>query len=293
VFYLLGSILASSWLTLSFKYLDRWRIATFPAIVLNYFICVLTGWAVSGNPPISADTWQQSWWPWAMLMGFLFISLFNVIAITAQRLGVTVASVANKLSLVIPFIFSLALYAEKASAAKWLGVILALLGVILVSRKSKQGLSGERLAGSAMMIWLPFLLFLGSGLLDTLVKYVEQTQLGNDRPDQFLMTAFGFAGIFGLLLLLLKSLRGQFPRDWRILPAGLLIGIPNYFSIWLLIMVLKAYPGNSSAILPINNMGVVLLSTLAALALLRERITKLNWIGIFLSLAAIALIAYG
>jgi uncharacterized membrane protein len=57
--------------------------------------------------------------------------------------------------------------------------------------------------------------------------------------------------------------------------------------------VLKANAGNSSAIIPINNMGIVLFSTVAGYLMFKEKLTKLNWLGIVISIAAIALIAYG
>jgi multidrug transporter EmrE-like cation transporter len=40
-------------------------------------------------------------------------------------------------------------------------------------------------------------------------------------------------------------------------------------------------------------MGIVLFSTVAAYLMFKEKLTKLNWMGIVLSIAAIALIAYG
>ena len=40
-------------------------------------------------------------------------------------------------------------------------------------------------------------------------------------------------------------------------------------------------------------MGIVLFSTLVAFLLFNEKLSKLNWLGIILSIAAIALIAYG
>ena len=57
--------------------------------------------------------------------------------------------------------------------------------------------------------------------------------------------------------------------------------------------VLKLYSANSSAIIPINNMGIVLFSAVAALIFFREKLSVLNWTGIALSLGAIALIAFG
>jgi uncharacterized membrane protein len=57
--------------------------------------------------------------------------------------------------------------------------------------------------------------------------------------------------------------------------------------------VLKQYAGNSSAIFPIINMGIVLFSALMAMLLFKEHLSKINWVGVILSLAAIALIAFG
>ncbi len=79
----------------------------------------------------------------------------------------------------------------------------------------------------------------------------------------------------------------------KALLAGICIGIPNYFSMWCLVKVLKNYAGNSSAIIPVNNMGIVLLSSVIAWVIFREKLTRINWIGILLALVSIAMIAYG
>jgi drug/metabolite transporter (DMT)-like permease len=75
--------------------------------------------------------------------------------------------------------------------------------------------------------------------------------------------------------------------------AGILIGIPNYFSIWCLVRFLKQSPWESSASIPVNNMGIVLFSSVVAWLLFKERLSKINWAGIILSLVAIYLIAFG
>ena len=56
---------------------------------------------------------------------------------------------------------------------------------------------------------------------------------------------------------------------------------------------LKGYTGNSSAVIPINNMGIVLISAMVAWLVFKEKLSLINWMGIVLSLAAIALIAFG
>lgn len=290
--FLIGSIVFTSWLTLSFKVVERLRIPTFQAIVFNYFSCIITGFIINRHFPVSKNSITEDWFPWAVLMGFTFLVLFNFIAFTAQKLGVAIASVANKLSLVIPFLFSLYLYQEKATALKIAGVVVALLAVVLTCMPSHhKEPSGKTYR--PILLFFPVFLFIGSGLLDTMIKYIEQAFLNDQNNNEFLISVFMVAAILGAVILSVLFITGKEKFDYRAILAGVFIGAPNYISIWFLMKVLKSYPGNSSAIIPINNMGIVLFSTLVAWLLFKEHLSKTNWAGIILSLAAIALIAYG
>lgn len=291
--YLIGSIVLSSWLTLSFKLLARYRISTLQAIVCNYFVCVITGSWVNGSFPLQAGRIQEPWFSWAVIMGLMFIVLFNFIALTAQKMGVAVASVANKLSLVIPFLFSIYLYNEEVTIWKITGIVLALLAVVLTCLPSASSEAQSAQKFRPLLVVLPVILFAGSGLLDTLIKYVEASHLNDANKNAYLITAFAMAGTAGALLLLVLLATGKERFDIRSIAAGIIIGVPNYFSIWCLVQVLKNYAGNSTAIIPINNMGIVLFSTLAAWVFFREHLSRINWLGILLALGAIALIAYG
>jgi len=288
--FLIGSIILTSYLTLSFKVTERLRINTFQAIVFNYLTCVITGSWFNGYFPVSAAAVHQPWFPWALLMGTIFIATFNIVGFTTQQLGVSVASVSNKLSLVIPFIFSVILYREPLTILKSAGIVLALVAVYLTVKRNNADI--QKKTGKWLLI-LPLLLFAGSGLLDTLIKYTEQRSLNGSNNNDFLITAFASAGCIGLTLLFILLITGKQRFDYRAILAGLAIGFPNYFSIWCLMTVLKLYAGNSSAIIPINNMGIVLFSALAAWLLFKERLSLVNWLGIVLSVCAIALIAFG
>jgi drug/metabolite transporter (DMT)-like permease len=290
---LLGSIVFSSWLTLSFKFLEKLGINTFQAIVFNYITCVITGSFVNGAFPINNEVIGEDWFRWAMVMGTIFISLFNVIAITAQTMGVAVASVGNKLSLVIPFIFSIYLYNEEATALKIAGVVIALLSVVLTCWPSAAHTEPSGKVVKNAYFLLPLVLFFASGLLDTMIKYVETTYITGANQNAYLISAFAAAATIGIISLLFLFATGRMKFESKAVVAGIIIGVPNYFSIWCLMGVLKGFTGNSSAIIPINNMGIVLFSTVAAFLMFKEKLTKLNWLGIILSIAAIALIAYG
>ncbi|HYF30811.1 MAG TPA: hypothetical protein VD993_06810 [Chitinophagaceae bacterium] len=294
--YLVGSIVFTSWLTLAFKVVERLRIDTFQAIVFNYFACVITGSIVQGGIVDYVHVTTLPWFGWACLMGAVFIGLYNIIGFTTQKMGVAVASVANKLSLVIPFVFSLVLYNESITAFKIAGIIVALIAVVLTCYPQRQA-AGTAHAGNAVskgwLYLLPVVLFIGSGLLDTMIKYVEQGYLDHGNQDTYLITAFSMAALIGLIVLVLQLVTGRTALTWKGVLAGIMIGVPNYFSIWCLLQVLKLYADNSSAIIPINNMGIVLFSAVAAWMLFKERLSGINWIGILLAIGAIALITYG
>ena len=290
--YLIGSIVLTSWLTLSFKVVQRWRVDTFQAIVFNYLTCVVTGSLVHGGFLNYGEIATRPWFGWACLMGAVFIGLFNVIGFTTQRIGVAVASVANKLSLVIPFVFSLVLYNEQGTLLKITGVVIALIAVVLTCypRKAETGITKKR---DSWLYLLPVILFIGSGLLDTMIKYVEQGYLNDGNKDEYLITAFSIAALLGVVALAVKVIAGKTKLAFKGVLAGIMIGVPNYFSIWCLLQVLKQYAGNSSAIIPINNMGIVLFSAVVAWLLFKEKLSLINWLGIILAMGSIALIAYG
>jgi drug/metabolite transporter (DMT)-like permease len=285
--FLIASIILTSWLTISFKIVERAGISRLQAIVFNYIVCVITGSIVNGHFPIS---FNEPWFAWALVMGCCFISIFNLAAFVVQKTGVSVTTVAYKLSLVIPFVFSLYLYNEKATWLKISGVALALAAIWFTTRPANR----EKTKQVTWIVWLmPLVLFVTSGLLDTMIKYVEQAYLKEHNQDSYLITAFFTAATAGVLVMLGLFITRRQRFEPKAIVAGIGIGVPNYFSIWCLLGALKGYAGNSSAIIPINNMGIVLFSALVAWLIFKERLSAVNWLGIVLSIGAIALIAFG
>lgn len=288
--YLAGSIVLSAYLTLFFKVVQRLKLNTFHVIVFNYITCVVIGSLVQAKLPLRGEIWESNWIGWAVGMGCMFISIFVVIGFSAQRLGVAVTAVAYKLSLVIPFLFSVFLYNEHVSPYKWVGIILALVAVALTCYPHKKNQQTQSVP-LALLIWIPAFIFFSSGLLDALIKYTEARFLNEGNHNDFLVTAFATAAFTGIIILafLLGVKRQSF--SWKAIPAGIALGIPNYFSIWCLVKVLKDYSSNSSAIIPINNIGIVLTSAVVAWLLFKEKLSAINWMGILLAVIAIALIS--
>lgn len=293
--FLLGSILLSGFLTIAFKICDRYGINKFQAIVCNYGVCALTGSVFTLSTPSFVAAAQQPWFTWSLLMGVFFIASFNLIAYSVEKNGLAIAAVASKTSLVIPFIFSVVLYSEQAPFITLAGIVLAIVAVVLTlwQSKAKSSVVKKPKKYTGVHVMLPLLVFLATGLLDALIKYVEKHFMTPDNNNQYLIHTFLVAFIAGLLLLMFQLFFRSVRFQPRALLAGLVIGIPNYFSIWCLVKVLKEYPTLSSVVIPVNNMGIVLLSAVVAWLFFREKLSVLNWVGIILALLAVLMIAIG
>ena len=104
--YLLLSILFSTGLFVIFKYFGIYKIDTLKAIFVNYIVAFAMGIGLAEGTISLTELPQQSWFFGALFLGALFVSIFFVMATTAQRNGVSVASVAGKMSVVVPVLYS-------------------------------------------------------------------------------------------------------------------------------------------------------------------------------------------
>ena len=73
--------------------------------------------------------------------------------------------------------------------------------------------------------------------------------------------------------------------------AGIILGIPNYFSIYFLFKALNFYSNNSAAVFPLNNVGIVVASTLIAIVAFGEKLSIKNIIGFILAILSIILMS--
>jgi drug/metabolite transporter (DMT)-like permease len=287
MFYLLAVILLNTLLYAFFKVFPKYKIDTFQAIVANYWTCVATGSIFLGYFPVSGASISQPWAPWAMLMGAGFISIFNLVAYCTRIDGITTATIANKLSLVIPVLFSVILYNEQLTTIKIIGILMAFPAVYLTTR-----VKGE--AGKMQSLFWPALLFIGSGLLDTLVKFVEQAYLDTPQVQaEYTIHVFSTAAIIGTVLITVLAARKKTKLHPRNLIAGILLGIPNYFSIYYLIRLLNSDLMQSSAAIPVSNIGVVVTSCISAILIFKESANKHRIVGLLLAILAILFISLG
>ena len=278
--YLLLSILSSTAIFVVFKLLKSYNINTLQAIVVNYFTACIIGSLLYKGDIKPAEIIQTNWFIAAIVLGFLFISIFNVMALTAQKNGLSVASVASKMSVIIPVVFGILVFKESVGFQKITGILLALVAVYLTSLKQKDN------AVLTQSIYLPLILFFGSGIIDTSINYFAP----DDNIPLFSATIFAMAAVIGVLLLSFNYLKSKQRFKLKSLPFGIILGIVNYTSIHFLLLALRVENTESSTLFTINNIAILSLSTLIGLILFKEKISKKNWIGISLALISILLV---
>ena len=78
--------------------------------------------------------------------------------------------------------------------------------------------------------------------------------------------------------------------SWKNVWGGMILGVPNYGSMLFLLWALNGGL-EGSFVFPVVNVSIIVATTIGAVALFQERLSKTNWIGIFLAVVAIGLIS--
>lgn len=284
--FLLLSVLSSSVIFVIFKLFNRFKINTLQAIIFNYFFAFGAGMLIDDRPIDLSKIPSEPWFLGTFILGFMFIAVFYLAALTTQKSGLSVVSVATKMSVAIPVLFGIFLYHESTGAIKIVGIILALFAVYLTSIKKKEGISIRK-----RNLIFPLLVFFGSGIIDTTLKYLETTYVAEQDVALFTSTIFGIAACIGTTILLIQKFRGALELHLKNLLGGIVLGIPNFGSIYFLVLALRNGGMDSSTIFPLNNVAIVMVSTFLGILLFKEKMLSKNWIGIIFAIMSIGLIA--
>ena len=278
---LAGTIISSTFIFVIFRLFDKYKVDTFQAIVFNYFTAFICGILLYSHEFTSQIWIHLDWIPYTFVVSLLFISLFFVMGKSSQKNGVAITSVAVKMSLAVSMIGMIFIYNEALTPLKVFGIILALSGVLLVSLDSNK--SGPRNNSWKMLL----VLFIGSGILDLTLNYTQQHVLNHLTPALFSSFGFAIAGIIGALIIIYQMIFKSVQIKLKNIIAGIILGIPNYFSIFLLLKAYEVIDFTNSSILAIVNVSVVVFSALFGFIIFRELFTIKKAIGLTASILAI------
>lgn len=282
--FLILSIACSSSLLIFFKIFQKYKIQAPQAISVNYITAAIVG-SLFVNKGYSLNTSDSQWYALATILGCLFAIIFNLSRYTTQKIGMSVTSIAMKLGVVFPVLIGLVFYQESFSLLNYVGLALGLIAIVLLNLRVKHKEMAHR-----YLFLLPIIVWIGSGVCDSSVQFAHKSFEIAASNGTFSFIAFWSAGAASLLfLIIVKS-----DWDWKMVAGGILLGIPNYFSIYFLLKCLKSmndeFNVSSSSVFMINNLAVVVASVLIGIFFFHERLSRLNYLGILIAIIALTLI---
>ncbi len=243
----------------------------------NYLIATLLGillWYIGSRGEI---TLKLPVILFAAVFGICFVVAFFAYMKSVRTVGMSLATLVVRLSIVLPLIFSAVFYTEIPTVFQWFGIILTLFTLILFSTSIRRDRTKEYTPEG---IFYLFLMFVVLGLNDFSMKVFREWQPSGDR-GLFLLVLFGMATLFSGMLIVYKK-RTIYSRD---VVRGAVLGVPNLFSTYFLIAALRALPG--IVVYPLVNVSIVVLTALGGLVIWREHLNKMGWFSLGLAIVAI------
>lgn len=279
-------------IALLFKYFEKVGISLLPVLFWNYIFCFLIAFIIwiRQVPPPSYEI--QAWALYAVVLGILFVGGFFVMGKTIQYYGVVVGSVTQKMSLIVSASFGILFFSEPLSAAKLIGVLLALVAVVLINIPGNDTRKFRYLLLAAFALF-PILNLLIAGTIESMLHLVEVFVFGDQAGTfriLFLMGIFLNAAVIAAAwsVIQLKGAGPLFSRPFIL--SGLVLGIPNFFSAFFILLALGSGI-DGSLVFPVLNVGVILLSAVFAVLLFRESIGKYRMLGLIIAVIAILILA--
>lgn len=287
--YLIISILSTSSIYLVFKWFEKKEIRVFEAIVTNYLMASIIG--LLNVPDLSGavhDALSFPIWTIAGLsVGCFFISVFYFIAISSQKVGVSVTTVASKMSLALAVIlFALFDPAENITSIKALAILLAIGGVVFASLKN------DGTPFQWKYILYPMIILIGSTIIDFVLGYFSAFATNDSQENLFSTFPFMVSFCIGIIMIAFKFREPNYRIRLMDIGAGLLLGSINFISIFTLVKSYTSGIMSKSALLPVNNLAIVLVGSAAAYLIFKEKLSGVNKIGIALSVVALLLLLF-
>jgi len=278
--YIVLSVICSVTVAVLLKLAKRYQINIIQAVTVNYFTA-LSLCFLFFKPDVHLLTTSAPW-PVYITLAVLLPSIFLVLAASVKKLGIVKSDIAQRLSLFIPILAAYFIFKEGFNEYKLIGLTIGFLAIILTFvRKSDQETQSKH--------WIyPIAVFIGFGVIDILFK---QIALYKDLPyTTSLFTIFALAFVVSMVIVIFMVITGKTKLQLVNLACGLILGFFNFGNILFYMKAHKALAANPSTVFAAMNMGVIVVGSLIGIIIFKEKLSKLNYVGIFLALVAVIFI---
>jgi drug/metabolite transporter (DMT)-like permease len=278
VLFLILSILCSVIVGVLFKTSRGFTSSDTQIIASNYAVA-LTLCYFAFYPNLTAVGTEAPWGIY-MAIGILLPSVFLFLAASIKHMGIVKTDAAQRLSLFIPILAAWLLFREEFNTLKITAFLVAFPALILILAKP---------SGNPENKWgYPAAVLIGFGVIDILFK---QIAIYTSLPyTTSLMVIFGIALMITLVAVGYEVIFKKVGLSYRNLLFGGLVGVFNFGNILFYLKAHQAFAKNPSTVFAGMNMGVIIIGSLTGLFIFKERLSKMNFAGLFLALVAVILI---
>ena len=276
--FLILSILCSVTVGVLFKAARRYTISITQIVATNYVLALILCYFFF-SPDLATVTAQA---PWAIYipLGILLPSIFLFLAASIQHMGIVKTDAAQRLSLFIPILAAWLIFGEQFNALKITAFLIAFPALLLILTKPSDNTENK---------WVyPAVVLVGFGLIDILFK---QIALYTNLPyTTSLFVVFSIAMAIMLVVICVEILYKKRKLKYQSILFGALVGLFNFGNILFYLKAHQSFAENPSTVFAGMNMGVIIIGSLTGIFVFKEKLSKMNFTGLFLALIAIVLI---
>ena len=276
--FLILSILCSVIVGVIFKITRKYNANPIQIVAFNYVFAILLCY-FTFSPDISQLDANAPWNIYISI-GILLPVVFLFLIASIKYMGIVKTDAAQRLSLFIPILAAWFIFKEEFSSYKVMGLLIGFTALLLILKK--QSLKTENK-------WIyPTVVLLGFGVIDILFK---QIALYTTLPySTSLFVVFDISLAISLLVVVYQTVLKKVKLEARNILFGGLVGLFNFGNILFYLKAHKAFSDSPSTVFAGMNIGVIILGSLVGLLFFKEKLSKINFIGLFLALIAIVFI---
>lgn len=278
--YLILSIFCSVTVGVLLKLAKRYQINIPQVVTWNYLFAI--GLSAFFFRPAVEDLNLSSLRTIHVLLGVLLPTIFIFLALSVQKTGLARTDIAQRLSLFISLTAAYFIFRENYSALKYVGIAVGFLAIIFtLYRPSNVSLNYDN--------WLyPLLVFIGFGVIDVSFKLISQYTILPYTTSLFLIFCIAF--ILSLFYITYLSLVKKIKLQLINFLCGCILGLFNFGNILFYMKAHRAMANDPSTVFAAMNIGVIIFGSLIGILVFKEKLSKLNYLGLVLALLAIILI---
>lgn len=281
--YILISAIASVSVAILLKQARHRGMDAAQLITWNY-LAALTLCAIIFQPATQWATDHTLPWFSLLALSVVLPGIFLALSRSLQVAGLVKTEVAQRLSLLLSLSAAFIWFGETVTPLKMAGLAVGLLAILglITGRANKSGGSGERIWPWLLLVWM------GYALVDVLLKNIAAAGVPFSLS---LLISFSIAFTGMMAWQLVRHFQNTQKLTVKHMAAGLVMGSLNFANIAFYVLAHQSLASQPAIVFAMMNILVVVLGTLAGVAVFKEKLSMQHWVAIGAALVAIGLLA--